>query len=220
MKIKITVLLAVVCVIMFIAELSGMSYLAKTIIKIILFLCVPIIYNLITKDISIASFLKVKNAKSILKSIMLGVMVYIVIILGYVIVKNYILPEQITDSLNKMNITLDNFIFISLYISFINSFIEEFLFRGFVCIGVKAESNKMFYIIMSSLIFSLYHIGIMINWFSIPVFILLIIGLFLCGLFFCCLNRKNSNIYNSWMIHMFANFAINSIGFYMLSNTL
>lgn len=220
MKAKITSILLVICILMCIIELLGISYLMKTIIKVILFLCVPLVYNLITRDVNIISFLKIKNAKNILKSIMFGVVVYISIILGYIVIKDYIPPEQIINSLNKMNITFNNFLFVSLYISIINSFIEEFLFRGFACIGVNAESNKIFYIIMSSLIFSLYHVGIMANWFSIPIFIIFIIGLFLCGLLFCYLNKKSSNIYNSWMIHMFANFAINSIGFYMLGNAL
>lgn len=218
MKVKMTILLVVLCILMFIVELLGVTYLTKTILKVILFLCVPIIYSLVAKEVDIISFLRIKNTKSILKSIIQGVGVYIAIILGYIIIKDYIPPEQIINSLNKMDITLNNFLFVSLYISFVNSFIEEFLFRGFAVIGATTESNNIFYIIMSSLIFSLYHIGIMVNWFSIPVFVLLIIGLFLCGLFFCFLNRKKSNIYSSWMVHMFANFAINSIGFYMLAN--
>jgi membrane protease YdiL (CAAX protease family) len=220
MKIRITVLLVAICIAMSIFELLEISYLIKTIIKIFLFLCVPILFSLITKKVDIFSFLKTKDSKSILKSIILGVVIYIAMILGYIVIKDFIPPEQITNSLNKINITFDNFLYVSLYISFVNSFIEEFLFRGFACIGVSKKSNGIFFIIMSSLIFSLYHIGIMVNWFSIPVFILLIIGLFACGLFFCYLNRKNSNIYNSWMIHMFANFAINSIGFYMLANAM
>jgi membrane protease YdiL (CAAX protease family) len=220
MKAKITVLLAVICLLMFLVELLGVAYLTKTIIKVVLFLCIPIVYALITKSVDIASFLKVKDTRSILKSIMLGVVVYIALILGYIVIKDFIPSEQITNSLNEMNITINNFLYVSLYISFVNSFIEEFLFRGFACIGASAKSKEMFYIIVSSLIFSLYHIGIMANWFSIPVFLVFIIGLFGCGLFFCYLNRKNSNIYNSWMVHMFANFAINTIGFYMLANAI
>jgi len=37
----------------------------------------------------------------------------------------------------------------------------------------------------------------------------------LSGIFFNLLNDKNKNIYNSYMVHMFANFAINTLGLQM-----
>jgi CAAX amino terminal protease family. len=42
---------------------------------------------------------------------------------------------------------------------------------------------------------------------------LLIAGLFFAGLVFNWLNEKAETIYASWMVHMFANFAINTIGY-------
>lgn len=51
------------------------------------------------------------------------------------------------------------------------------------------------------------------GWFSIYLYIITLIGLFIGGLIFNYLNEKNENIYSSWLVHMFANFAINTIGF-------
>jgi ABC-type xylose transport system permease subunit len=53
----------------------------------------------------------------------------------------------------------------------------------------------------------------MTGWFSVPVFIITLSGLFAGGLIFNFLNEKSNNIYTSWFVHMFANFAINIIGF-------
>ena len=37
-------------------------------------------------------------------------------------------------------------------------------------------------------------------------------GLIAGGCIFDYLNEKNGNIYSSWFVHMFANFAINTVG--------
>lgn len=52
----------------------------------------------------------------------------------------------------------------------------------------------------------------MITWFDIILLLLLICSLFVGGLIFDFLDDKSETIYNSWFVHMFANFAINTIG--------
>ncbi len=56
----------------------------------------------------------------------------------------------------------------------------------------------------------------MAGWFDWWVFALAMLGLFVGGLLFNWLNAKQKNIYTSWLTHMFANFAINTIGFLLL----
>ena len=60
--------------------------------------------------------------------------------------------------------------------------------------------------------FSIYHIGMLIGSFDWYVIILLLLGLIVGGCIFNYLNEKNDNIYVSWIVHMFINFAINTIG--------
>lgn len=57
----------------------------------------------------------------------------------------------------------------------------------------------------------------MIGWFDITVFVLTLSALFIGGLIFNYLNEKFESIYISWLIHMFANFAINTIGFILFN---
>ena len=57
------------------------------------------------------------------------------------------------------------------------------------------------------------HIAIMTGWFSAWVFVITVAGLFVGGLIFNRLNAESDNIYTSWLVHMFANFGINTIGF-------
>ena len=112
-----------------------------------------------------------------------------------------------------MGITSDNFIYVSLYISLMNSFLEEFFFRGYGFITLKKYTGRRFAYIFSSLIFAAYHVGMLIGMFDLGTLALLLFGLIVGGCIFNYLNEKNNNIYPSWFVHMFANFAINTVGF-------
>ena len=61
--------------------------------------------------------------------------------------------------------------------------------------------------------FAFYHVGMTSGWFNPIIYALSLIGLFVGGCIFNYLNEKCENIYTSWLVHMFANFAINTIGF-------
>ena len=78
---------------------------------------------------------------------------------------------------------------------------------------LKEKANRGIAYLFSSLSFALYHIAMMIGWFDWYMIALAIVGLVVGGMLFNYFNEKNGNVYMSWLIHMFANFAINSIGF-------
>lgn len=192
-------------------------YIYKSLIKILVFLGLILSYCFINKDFSYFNIFKINSKKDFLISIFFGVIIYIFIISSYLISKNYIDFSEISRSLmSKENITGNNFIFVAIYISFFNSLLEEMFFRGFAFISLKKFTSLKFAYIFSSITFSLYHVFIMGSWFSLPIFILLSIALIIAGLIFDYFD-KHSVIYNSYLIHMAANFAINTIGFMMFS---
>lgn len=143
-----------------------------------------------------------------------GVLIYAVIVGGYFALRGVFDFSAITGALSEnVGVTGKNFIFVSLYISFVNSLLEEFFFRGFAFLTLKKLSSRRFSYIFSSLAFSLYHVAMMVGWFSIPLFLLLLAGLFIGGVIFNFLNEKSGSIYSSWLVHMFTNFGINTVGF-------
>jgi hypothetical protein len=73
-------------------------------------------------------------------------------------------------------------------------------------------STRKWPYMFSSIAFAAYHIAIMIGWFSIMEYALIMAGLFAGAMIFNYLNEKLDCIYPSWFVHMFANFAINTIG--------
>lgn len=189
------------------------NYMIKSIFKLIIFLLLPYIYYFKNNSIiSLKNLFKI-NKNNIIKSISLGVGVYILILLTYFTLGYLFDFSSVANSLeNNIGVNSKNFIFVALYISFINSLLEEIFFRGFAFITLKNISNKKVAYIFSSFTFSIYHIAMMTTWFDIILLILLIFSLFISGVFFNYLDDKNNNIYNSWFVHMFANFAINTIG--------
>lgn len=202
-------------VVTFVDAVIKPNYFIKIPIKVIFFLIIPLSYFFIYKE----EFKEFKslfkfNKSQLLKSILLGTLVYLIIIGGYFITNNIIDYSNVTTNLtNSMSITAKNFIFVSLYISLLNSFLEEFFFRGYSFIMLKKHTNKVISHIFSSSMFAIYHIGMLIGSFNIPALILLLICLFIGGCFLNYLNESSNNIYPSWLVHMFANFAINTVGF-------
>lgn len=193
------------------------GYFIKSIIKIILFLIIPIIFAYRKNNImSIHSLFRITSLKETLLPIILALVVYGFIMAAYFILKNFIDLTNIQKILSSsLNVSKSNFIYVALYISFINSFLEEFFFRGFLFLGLKKTTNRSMSYAISAFAFSVYHVAILSNWFSPILFIIAMVGLFIGGLIFNWLNEKNENIYNSWVVHMFANFAINTVGLIM-----
>ncbi|MBO7208221.1 MAG: CPBP family intramembrane metalloprotease [Clostridia bacterium] len=187
------------------------GYIIKSLIKIVLFLLIPVIYYGFSKDS--ANYLKV-NKKGIIIAISFGLVIYVVIIVAYLIFKNIFDFSALTKSLGETTgVNKSNFIWVSIYISFVNSFLEEFFFRGFAFLTLKNLSSRRFAYIFSGAVFALYHISMMIGWFGLPVILIVVAGLFAGGLIFNRFDEVYDNIYISWQVHMFANFAINTIGF-------
>lgn len=191
------------------------NYFVKIPIKILFFLALPMLFFIINKrDFDEFKKLFVFKKNGILKALLLGILVYLVIIIGYFLLKSIIDFSNVTTSLTSgMGITAKNFLYVSLYISLMNSFLEEFFFRGYGFITLKKYTSRRFAYIFSSVIFAIYHVGMLVDMFNIWTSLLLLVGLIIGGCIFNYLNEANDNIYPSWFVHMFANFAINTIGF-------
>ena len=213
-------LILIFCVLMAIIDgVFKADYFIKSVIKFVLFLILPALYSLCDKDVKIRELFKPKKS-GIKTAALLCISVYLVILCGYLLLKNVFDFSAITDALTKnIGVTSENFIFVSLYISFVNSLLEEFFFRGFAFFTLKRVIGRQFAYLFSAGAFALYHIAMMIGWFKLDVFLIVMAGLFAGGIIFNYLNEKSETLYPSWLVHMFANFAINTIGFMLFGIT-
>jgi membrane protease YdiL (CAAX protease family) len=210
----VVLLITSACVIMALIDaLLSPDYFVKSAIKLLLFLIVPMIIVRRNKEISLKGLLMIERKKIILP-IFLGVGVYLFIMGAYFIIGPYFDFSNVTVALaDNYGVKKENFVPVALYISFANSLLEEFFFRGFAFLTLKKLVSRRFAYLFSAAAFSLYHIAIMSSWFNPFLFLLLIVSLFVAGLFFDWLNEKSNTIYTSWLVHMCANFATNTVGF-------
>lgn len=211
-KIGIIVTVIICCIIMALIEtVIEPAYFVKSAAKIIVFLSAPIITVKLLKIKLLDSNLKL-NKKDILKLLLLGGVIYAAIIGAYFLTANVFDYSSLVDSLAAdQKVGNVGFLPVALYISFCNSFLEEFLFRFVSFIKLSDFMSKKGAYIFSSAAFAVYHIAMIGASFPLPLLILALFGLAVGGLIFDFVDDKNKNIYNSWIIHMFADFAIMTI---------
>lgn len=201
------------CVLMgYVDAIIQPEYFIKSAVKVVFFLTLPLIYFILYKDKMIKTLFSISK-KALKTAFTLGISLYVFIVVGYLLLQNVIDFSQITGALSSnIGVNASNFIFVAIYISIINSLLEEFFFRGFSFITLKQYSSRTFAYFFSALAFALYHVAMMIGWFSMPIFLLMIIGLMIGGMLFNFLNEKYNSIYVSWIVHLFANLGINTVG--------
>ena len=193
------------------------TYFIKSAVKIGLFLLLPALYGLYDREFRVKS-LFTPDKQGVGLALLLGGAVYGVVVGAYFLFRGIFDFSAITSSVtDAVGVSRDNFIPVAIYISFANSLLEEFFFRGFAFLTLKKVAGRQFAYLFGAGMFAVYHIAMMIGWFALPVVLLALLGLFMGGLIFSYFNERYDNIYLSWLIHMFANFATNTIGFILFA---
>lgn len=174
------------------------EYLIKCIIKISTFGGVILLYSALTKK-KIVDIINLKKPEKI-GTLIGGIAFFFVgMIVVFLIFKNQINLSGIKDSLGaKEGFTRENCLYAFAYIIIFNSFLEEAFFRGFL---PGLFSKKWPGYIVSAFLFSAYHIGIVGNWFNIPILLIAISGLVLVALFLQWINAHYKTIVANWLVH-------------------
>ena len=199
-------------------QLLTLDYLTKIGLKIAMFGIFPVIYVVKTgENVFVKSIenYKVKNKQRQI-GWLLGGLVFAIIIVAYIVMRPYIDSNQlILEFEEKYKINKSNIIYYSIYLVFVNSFLEELFFRGFIFLNMKKLGLRKFAYVFSALMFALYHIANFQNWLFLAAFILALVGLFIGGLIFNYLDDKEDTFLNSWFVHVCADLAIALIGLHI-----
>ena len=192
------------------------GYAIKSAIKLVMFLGLPLLLSLRDRELSLKPLLRFKK-KGFLAALGLGIGLFALILGAYWGFSRFADFSAIAGALTQnAGVNRDNYLLVTTYVAFANSFLEELFFRGFLFMNLKKLKNRRFSYCFSSAAFSLYHTAMMIGWFDWWLFALVLAALFVGGLIFNRLNEKQETVYTSWLTHMFANFAINIIGFTLM----
>lgn len=130
----IIVLVIICCVFMALIEtIIEPAYIVKSALKVAVFLLLPLVYAKITHTKLLDEFFKI-DKRGMMKLFVLGSFIYAVILGAYTLTKNFFDYASLVQSLSAdQKVNSGSFIGVALYISFCNSFLEEFFFR-FRCI--------------------------------------------------------------------------------------
>lgn len=199
------------CILAFIEHGLEINYLIKTGFKISLFIVSVLIYIKLFKNFRFRDVLSVKKItnREWIRIILLGLSSALIILVAYLICLPYIALDQVMNDLTeRLGITATTYIIVGVYITFGNSFLEEFFFRGFIFFNLPRKLAYLF----SPLLFAAYHIPMIMLWFSPLIIVICFIGLWLIGVIFHLVNEKNGTIWASWIIHICADVMIILIG--------
>ncbi|ERJ12164.1 CPBP family intramembrane glutamic endopeptidase [Haloplasma contractile] len=206
------------CLVLYLVEqVLQADYIVKTVAKILLFVVLPYLYIKLIKKSTLIKELQLRGSINQIKlGLIFGTASFLIVLLTYFLLQDQLNLDQIADELKtKSNVTAQNFILIGIYITFGNSFLEEFFFRGFIFLNLYESGRKRLAYLFSSVLFGVYHIAIFQTWFNVWLIGLALIGLIVIGLIFNWINTHSKNFLNSWIVHILADSAIILIGLRM-----
>ena len=129
-------------------------YFVKSAAKVTVFFLIPILFMKLLK-IKVFDSTFALNRKTLIKLLLLGAGIYLAIIGVFFLTRNVFDYTALVESLSAdQKVNSGSFIWIALYISFCNSFLEEFLFRFLSFIKLSEYISKRFAYIFSSVMFA------------------------------------------------------------------
>lgn len=197
------------CVVMALVEtVLEPAYAVKSAIKVVVFGVVPFGLARIMGIRLWDRGLRLTRREAV-RLLALGAAIYGVIIGGWWLTGHFVDYNGLVGALAAdQQVDSESFWGVALYISLGNSFLEEFLFRLVAFIKLAEYAGRRVAYAFSSVGFAVYHIAMLGAAFPLPLLALAVAGLAAGGIIFDYVDEKSGNIYNSWMIHMFADLAL------------
>lgn len=192
------------------------GYVIKSLVKLILFLGLPLWWSR-QAGVSLRP-LFARPRQGLRMALLLGAGVFAVILGGFFLTRGIFDFSGLTAALTAgTGVRRENFLWVALYISFVNSLLEEFFFRGFGFLLLRRYLPRRQALGLSCLAFALYHVAMTLGWYGLPVQLLTLAGLALGGWIFCRLDEHSGSLWLSWVVHLGANLATNAIGFLLFA---
>jgi len=200
---------------------TSYHYAITSAFKVTIFMLCPLLYFKAAKEGSRKEFFSLfsmhGNKKNIGLAFLLGFGVFSFIVILFMLLQPLFDRDMVVSALAESGITPRNAIFVFVYIVLINAALEQLFFRGFVFMSLYRLNRRRLAHIYSALLFSFYHIPMLLNALSPGLLILCTVGLVGAGLIFNTLTVKFNSISGSLIVHISANLALNlMIGVYFV----
>ena len=113
------------------------GYAIKSAIKLVMFLGLPLLMSLRHRELSLKPLLRFKK-KGFLTALGLGLGLFALILGAYWGFSRFVDFSAIAGSLTQnAGVNRDNYLLVTTYVAFANSFLEELFFRGFLFMNLK-----------------------------------------------------------------------------------
>ncbi|MFP4423730.1 MAG: CPBP family intramembrane glutamic endopeptidase [Candidatus Woesearchaeota archaeon] len=211
MKRTLIILLVLPLLIIFISrEFFPSTYVFSSLYKIIFLF--PIAYRIFSgkkvKEAISKHFLIKTLRRNILHVTGIGLLLSGTYIGAFYVAKGMIPMEEIASRLHE-TISLDgtSIIFVGVYIIVLNSLLEEFFWRGFLFDEFRKSFPYWVSHLATGVGFSLHHVVFYYNWFSVPVFLVVTLGLIGYAIIMNMVFQRYGDLFSCWVIHAFADVA-------------
>ena len=192
------------------------GYAVKSAVKLLLFLGLPLLWSR-RAGVSLRP-LFARPRQGLGLALLTGAGVFAVVFGGFLLTRGIFDFSRLTATLTAgTGVNRQNFPFVALYISLVNSLLEEFFFRGFGFLLLRRFLPQPAALPLSCLAFALYHVAMTLGWYALPVQLLTLTGLAAGGWIFCRLDQRSGSIWLSWIVHLGANLATNAVGFLLFA---
>lgn len=205
-----------VVVLVSLEQIFGLQYISKQVARIFLFVLIPLAIIYFARESSVRKEIQFElpTIKELKIPLIASLVIFVGTIGGYFVIQFMFDATKVIEGLEDIGIGMHNVWLWAIYLSFVNSLIEEFFFRGYIYFALEKKSTTLA-MVVSSIMFSAYHMVLMILLFNVWTVLFTIVGLFIVGLFLAYMNRFGKSFINSWIIHISADIAIVLIGIYM-----
>lgn len=191
-------------------------YAVKSILKILLFLCVPLGYFGAFREWNSLKAMFTLKRGELMFALALGIGAFGMITGGYMLISKFFsLDEAILTLTADGGVSPENFLYVSCYIALVNSLLEEFFFRGYAFLNLKSLTSRSFAYFFSAVLFAVYHLGMVSGNGNPLIWGGALVLLTAAGLILNALNERSGSILTSWLLHMCANLGINMVGFHV-----
>ncbi|MBH0231259.1 CPBP family intramembrane glutamic endopeptidase [Halobacillus yeomjeoni] len=138
-----------------------------------------------------------------------GIFFYVTIVTGVSIFFDLLIdPENVETLLAKWKFTGVSLILILI---FINPFLEEMYWRGFIFERIRLKRGKIEAVLYSAFFYTIYHVLTVMLLFQWPVNTLIVLPVFIAGLYWGWLREKSGSLAAVTISHMLADAGIMTV---------
>ncbi|NLW11340.1 MAG: CPBP family intramembrane metalloprotease [Clostridiaceae bacterium] len=196
----------------YVARIWQPTYMVKSATKALAFVVLPLVSSyLLRQDIS---WLRLRMDRTEVKKYLIRVLLIAAAVISFLLLISETLNEffrvaKIIDEVkNRTNASRQLVLASLVYISVVNSFMEEVYFRGFLLVRLEGRYGYRPASWISALLFAAYHLITFRSWFSPPLLLLVLSALTFAGLVLNHITIRYRSLLPVWFIHALMNFTI------------